>query len=640
MRLIARKVYRAFPELDEFEDAQCRRFVAAANAAWWKVALRAAAVFLVGATLTPLGILGGVMIGQSSAQQLRASDGVATALSAVTMTALIAAGWTLALLTRDVLLRLGVRRVILRCGLCWNCRYSLLGMPVGSDCRITCPECGRVTTADPSLGELAREGDADVYRPTAHRDDAAAIEARRIRRRGMLRWAARAASLLAIVLLIVYGLLWLQALRARSIVAGTVTLVENARRSLRDPSISDVEARRRWDRLIELTADLERHVTGSAAGLKNPGRGRLHADTLDAGMTDEEFSSRWRLSPAHRKDMAAFAGAIVTHARASGVIDRLSEIESLVGATQPVGSQDLWGFEGLTNLHNARALLIAELQVAMNESDLPAYTRAARGLIALQTILTQQGFDPLWYSRDLHQAIGSHLRRYPDAAWLDAVADLLPTPPCDDPTLAARYALSGVALRSSLAAPFTDPHMPLKLAVGYTGDLPQEYTYWLSIRRPGPKWSGTLAANLAVGDALNDAGLVAEASPPGKRPLPATPTTPMLAAAQLQWYTAMLPQRWTQLASMQRAWLALRVERFRLRNGRLPVSLAEVLGPNAPARWTIDEVTGNALVIVPLPPGPDGNLPRPPFEIRGSSTIGGNGADPDPSRPAAPTLAP
>src|SRR5882724_8981274 len=34
MRLLVRRIYRAFPELDRYGDEQCRRFVSAANRGW------------------------------------------------------------------------------------------------------------------------------------------------------------------------------------------------------------------------------------------------------------------------------------------------------------------------------------------------------------------------------------------------------------------------------------------------------------------------------------------------------------------------------------------------------------------------------------------------------------------------------
>ncbi|MFT3686313.1 MAG: hypothetical protein QM783_15570 [Phycisphaerales bacterium] len=76
---------------------------------------------------------------------------------------LLSLGMFAGAVTRDVMLRWRVRRILRKRGRCAGCNYFLGGLPVGEDLRVTCPECGFVTEVDVSLGEL-RKGDDGAVR--------------------------------------------------------------------------------------------------------------------------------------------------------------------------------------------------------------------------------------------------------------------------------------------------------------------------------------------------------------------------------------------------------------------------------------------------------------------------------------------
>ena len=153
MRLIASPTFRAFPELDAFSDEQCRGFVRATRRRARERAVAWAFRFLVTFAVPPAVIL--------ATGSLRASSG--TTRSFDILVALVIAGvvwigiaW---LVSRDLALRWLIRRVMRRSGSCVDCGYRLVGLPVGRDCVVTCPECGqaldlsafpqcRVATAD------------------------------------------------------------------------------------------------------------------------------------------------------------------------------------------------------------------------------------------------------------------------------------------------------------------------------------------------------------------------------------------------------------------------------------------------------------------------------------------------------------
>lgn len=156
MRIPASKVYRAFPELDRFPDEQCAAFVAAAARKGRRVVrilLQALAVILslvVGGFLIHwlLGLLAdaGISFFKSNARYM--------AREAAWMLATFTTMGAAFLLTRDILLRIAIRTVMNRRGACHACAYGLTGLPVSSDSKVICPECGLALVADASLCEI------------------------------------------------------------------------------------------------------------------------------------------------------------------------------------------------------------------------------------------------------------------------------------------------------------------------------------------------------------------------------------------------------------------------------------------------------------------------------------------------------
>ena len=177
MRILTRKIWRAFPELDRFGDEQCARFVKAANARTsakvmtWLVASIATALVSATALIVPIWL-----------QPKCGNVYVFPALDDIYMHALLTRAWFWAwwmfaggiagFITRDVLLRLRVRRILRTRATCVQCRYSLLGLAVPASLIVQCPECGTPTHVDESMGELtvdeqgaARFTPKDVRKP-------------------------------------------------------------------------------------------------------------------------------------------------------------------------------------------------------------------------------------------------------------------------------------------------------------------------------------------------------------------------------------------------------------------------------------------------------------------------------------------
>jgi hypothetical protein len=171
MRIPGSRIYRAFPELDRFSDAQCKRFLKAARRDWWAARLAriaaVAAVFLVVAGIgyaVALKVVYTVAAGKASTVL---TDAGATAIVLCAVTPLVAALMA-ALLGRDVVVRRRLRTVINERGRCVGCGYSLLGAPVVDGLTVRCPECGAPTEVDSSLAELQEERGGTVFRPKAH----------------------------------------------------------------------------------------------------------------------------------------------------------------------------------------------------------------------------------------------------------------------------------------------------------------------------------------------------------------------------------------------------------------------------------------------------------------------------------------
>lgn len=140
MRLPISKVYRAFPELDAFDDAACRRYVQLANeqfgtskSGWIALGLIIAfAIALPGAAFLPV-------LCDRADQKLMWKVDPAYTLGGLYMAVVLLMAFTPLLLLRDAWLKRAILEK-LRLARCPRCSYSLLGLAV-KDGAVTCPEC-------------------------------------------------------------------------------------------------------------------------------------------------------------------------------------------------------------------------------------------------------------------------------------------------------------------------------------------------------------------------------------------------------------------------------------------------------------------------------------------------------------------
>lgn len=143
MRLIVRKVYRAFPELDRFSDAECEGFVGLVA----RRHRRGRVVRLVGlAVASGLLFFGGSYLTYSIGDELFRSGRAPKFVQDYwhLLVGILASGVVALLFTsvcRTVWLRSKIQHHLTALE-CIECAYSLLGLPVVEGA-ITCPECGQ-----------------------------------------------------------------------------------------------------------------------------------------------------------------------------------------------------------------------------------------------------------------------------------------------------------------------------------------------------------------------------------------------------------------------------------------------------------------------------------------------------------------
>jgi predicted RNA-binding Zn-ribbon protein involved in translation (DUF1610 family) len=170
MRLLTMKLYRAFPELDGYNDDQCRMFVHAAREGLLPGFGRLVLVLVVTLPTLLLGLLATIWL----AERWRIFDHplgldsltwhFAAFLPAAAF--LLLSGPVAGYLVRDLSLRRRLLFVLRVSGVCPSCGYSVIGLPVISTTEggssVRCPECGVQFPVDQSLAVLAREPASDT----------------------------------------------------------------------------------------------------------------------------------------------------------------------------------------------------------------------------------------------------------------------------------------------------------------------------------------------------------------------------------------------------------------------------------------------------------------------------------------------
>jgi len=172
MRLVTRQIHRAFPELDRFSDEQCGRFVKAARGGWVARIVRAAILgaLALGAVCIAPSLLLAILTTFAAALTPASWGSEDRAMAGSFMLAvMLVLSPLIALVFRDILLRVRIRQILRAHSACERCEYRLLGLPLDEHNVVVCPECGTRTRVDPSLGALVA-GEANLSRRSVGED--------------------------------------------------------------------------------------------------------------------------------------------------------------------------------------------------------------------------------------------------------------------------------------------------------------------------------------------------------------------------------------------------------------------------------------------------------------------------------------
>ena len=151
MRIPGTKVWRAFAELDQFDDARCANFIAAAKRGpgyWFGWVLMVLLGIVAFAATCAAGLL-------TFWATLTDQFGILDWRAAFTVVTATVYGVISPLLLRDWLLIRRVRRLLKQRGRCGQCGYSILGLLVDEHNSLTCPECGNRLEVPQALAELS-----------------------------------------------------------------------------------------------------------------------------------------------------------------------------------------------------------------------------------------------------------------------------------------------------------------------------------------------------------------------------------------------------------------------------------------------------------------------------------------------------
>jgi hypothetical protein len=417
MRLIARTLYRAFPELDPYDDEQCLRFVKAARGSLLRRALHVSIIILVLLPLFVGAIYFAAMLSDYFDLFNHGKVGFALILNTLLWMAGTACVLAVPLLSayylRDFLLSRRLKTVLRTRGACPSCGYSVVGLAVttgnGAKSFVTCPECGVKVEVDPSLAVLTRDGagtpgaatglvivgdQAVEARPRWHRFP-------RVSRRTKILIALTVFTLPALLLGLNELFIHWQASRAKSIFAQTQaemnTLAGLNQAAATTPGVGSAPAPSIWT----LASRMSRHIEQiDQATWQTAGFGGI--DTVYPDFTS--ISDPWRaVSESTDPDITitygqgvGLARALIAQYEAEGVFDGLAELNATLSLGFPPESLSVdYSAQDWSIIGASRALsrtLAGRLAVAAEHGDRDAALQSAEAILALAAANKSQPF--------------------------------------------------------------------------------------------------------------------------------------------------------------------------------------------------------------------------------------------------------
>jgi hypothetical protein len=510
MRLLTRQLHRAFPELDPFDDTRCRQFVAqAARSRSGRFASIVAVVVAI-----HIGLMG-----PPAAMAWLSTTSLANYFtwSPLWLDASFIAGFVLGpfagIATRDVALRLRVRRVLRARGRCYGCGYSLLGIPIGANLEVICPECRTACTVDAAMAALTDDA-TGFLPPTAAQWRATAPKGER---RSLRRIAGRLALIVIAVAALVFvtyeGFLRWQASRAAALAAST-----RAELDAWITSLGPREGIDGWQELLRLSKrrdELDTMLAESA--LAGPGGVRVTPDySLVLSSPTGTVTGR------QGQDITADRDEAFRRLRAYAT-EKLFDAYDALGTTPllavpPMPAADTppaWQYRQRTDedIESHHILLATRMQQCVTDGDMAAMARTLRTMLAIGRMSRMQAttidhFKGARIEIQALQGIRRVLASNPsaiDAAMLDLLASVIDAtkfkPPADYPWQG--YRLAG---RASVAWFFSNPTWARFDVLGAGAQ-------YLGGAALGRQWVGTLRGTLDELDARQTAMETWDATP-------------------------------------------------------------------------------------------------------------------------------
>ena len=518
MRILTRKIWRAFPELDRFGDEQCKRFVKAANARKVPKTITWCVVAVVGALVAAAAIIVPIWlrpdIRGNYTYRFPSWDDIY--MHALLGKAWFWAWWMLAggiagFITRDVLLRLRVRRILRTRATCVQCRYSLLGLAVPASLIVQCPECGTPTHVDESMGELtvdeqgaARFTPKDLRKPP------------RIFTPSRVRVIKRVAIVTAVGLPVIvggsfFGYEWFLRRQAEGALADRLTpealmeLMEQGQPADSDPrsvSVYDIVLRAERERA---NADLlleQNHPIEVIDGRKAdwPDMTTMYIP-YDPGYKPTEFDlatarrGRWQFDLYQNSQLPAMLDEMSATSNSRRGYNFLPQ-----DPAYSITMTELGQMRGLARFNAAR------MHVAMQNRDMNEWLRAFESSLAMARACSTQPFliqglvawaiEALAY-RQLRDLLATH----PDASTLDRIDDAINRQPTSNSQ--RWFEAEGRMLRDAVAWTFSDPK---NIRFGLRSKT-VSFGIAVNAEKLDKAWVGTYAQNIADINARTDRAL-------------------------------------------------------------------------------------------------------------------------------------
>lgn len=419
MRIPGRKIWRAFRELDEFSDEQCRRFIRAANPPSWTSVVRGVFLFAVGA-----GILVCVLyfLGPwtSDLDKRFRSDFAEWLVLLPLWTIAIAISPLSVLVLRDLLLRISIWRIINIGGSCANCHYPLYGLPLSETLDCSCPECGAVTKVDPALVELVRNelGQPVAARREKLRDVHVYWTPQRLR---SLRRTALSGFFVLVVLPLALlvgneALIRLEAARAearrpkpaafKSLLGTPLTWAPGNEPPARPAIWQASQNLETMFASISREYALELQAAGESTGLEGIGVWSLLSLPEDpgpgaSGAAKEEYAAASR--------RYKWAKEVFERGRARGWSDQLDVLASAEAVAPPATPDLIYGFSG--TMMAARTLALHDMREAASSDDAARFERSLRAVLnSLRCDYLMTMFSSYWRANEGELLLWSTLR--------------------------------------------------------------------------------------------------------------------------------------------------------------------------------------------------------------------------------------